>query len=118
KAGDELTIGNFKYQISWDVPPEPAAVPLANGKKAHADRVLSKPVDQLLEDADEPIPLDDDSVGSRILEAMPAEPLPKSPAATPAGVQQSTESHHDESAILPSKLDLAPPSEAPPTTCG
>src|SRR5436190_21809401 len=44
KAGDELTIGNFKYQISWDVPPEPAAVPLANGKKADADRILSKPV--------------------------------------------------------------------------
>lgn len=103
KAGDELTIGNFKYQICWDVPAEPAAAPF-NGKKIGGDRVLSKPVDQLLEDADEPIPLDDEHANSRVLQAEAAEPKPLPAPAAPAN--QGT--HHDEDgpSILPSNLNL------------
>jgi predicted component of type VI protein secretion system len=120
KAGDELTIGNFKYQICWDVPAEPGPGPLANGKKAGSGRVLSKPVDQLLEDADEPIPLDEDAAGSMVLEAKPAEPLPKSPPAATAAANNVTFKDKDEASILPSNLDLVPPADAapPPTSHG
>lgn len=96
KTGDELTIGNFKYQICWDMPGEPVHPVKASVAQAPPP-ILSKPVDQLLEDADEPIPLDDDIAVSRVLKAKPA-PRP-TPAATDAG---------QRSEILPSDLDLAP----------
>lgn len=100
KEGDELTVGNFKYQICWDMPGEPAAKPKL--AKSGVMPVLSKPVDQLLEDADEPIPLDDDVAVSRILKAKPA---PRSQHAA-AG----TISDNDHRDILPEDLSLIPPS--------
>jgi predicted component of type VI protein secretion system len=109
KAGDELTIGNFKYQICWDAPAEPAQAP--NAKNAGGGRVLSKPVDQLLEDADEPIPLDDEEA-SRILQAKAAEPRPKPPP--PRQDVNGTHSDHDDSRILPSNLNLLPPTGSSP----
>src|SRR5436190_10770650 len=42
KEGDELTVGNFKYQICWEMPGEPAAKP--KPAKTGAAPVLSKPV--------------------------------------------------------------------------
>lgn len=109
KAGDELTVGNFKYQICWDMPGEPAANAPAAAvakqkppKTAHSP-ILSKPVDQLLEDADEPIPLDDDPAISRVLRAKAA---PKPQRATAAG----TISDDDHREILPEDLSLIPPS--------
>lgn len=104
-AGDELTIGNFKYQICWDMPGEPAAKPKPS-KPAPGPLpppILSKPVDQLLEDADEPIPLDDDVAVSRVLTAKAA---PKS--AIPAGTLNANEI----SEILPEDLSLIPPSSS------
>lgn len=100
KEGDELTVGNFKYQICWEMPGEPAPKP--KPVKTAAAPVLSKPVDQLLEDADEPIPLDDDVAVSRILKAKAA-PRPQRTAA-------ATISDSDHREILPEDLSLIPPS--------
>jgi hypothetical protein len=69
KGGDELTVGNFRYQVSWDDKPASIATP---GKPA-AERPAPPPVaprrakpekpstdpseDALLESCDEPVPL-------------------------------------------------------------
>jgi hypothetical protein len=111
KAGDELTIGNFRYQICWDMPGDPvpqkaAAKPAARPAPPPPPLpapVLSKPVDQLLEDADEPIPLDDDAAVSRVLQARPA---PRKPP--PAGTIS------DDGSVLPESLNLMPPSGSRP----
>jgi predicted component of type VI protein secretion system len=108
-GGDELTIGSFKYQVCWEMPGEPMSPPkpAAPARKPAAGQVLSKPVDQLLEDAEEPIPLDDDVAASRVLEAKPAggRPIPKA-RTTGAG----TISDNDNAPIIPSDIDLIPPS--------
>jgi hypothetical protein len=101
-SGDELTIGNFKYQICWDMPGEPAAKPkTSKPAPASPPPILSKPVDQLLEDADEPIPLDDDIGVSRVLQAKAA-PRQQHAAGTMNGDERSE--------ILPEDLSLIPPS--------
>lgn len=103
KEGDELTIGNFRYQVSGDemeaVAPRPAlrqVVPVA------------VPADEMLESCDEPVPLND---AEDVLEAVPtprrsdpfgdvfraAQSRPASPAASPH--------------ILPENLELAPVSD-------
>src|SRR5688500_8972888 len=51
QEGDELTVGNFKYQICWEVPAEAPAKP-AKRTTEQPSPILSKPVDQLLEDAE------------------------------------------------------------------
>lgn len=58
KAGDELTIGNFKYQICWDLPGEPLTTPPPSRKGAALP--FSKSVEELLEAADFPVPLDEE----------------------------------------------------------
>lgn len=71
KPGDELTIGNFRYQVTWDDRPasapiqikEPAALQRGSPEAgAKASLPLSPPLtdkdeDELLESCDEPIPL-------------------------------------------------------------
>ncbi len=103
KAGDELTVGNFKYQICWDLPGAPAA------------RKPVRPADQMLEDADEPVPLDEDAAFSRILEAKAAEP--RSAVKPRKARNEGTYSDHDVAPILPSHLSLLPQSSSsvPPT---
>src|SRR5882757_6016778 len=55
EPGDELTVGNCRYQVAWgDEIPVAAQVP---GGKARPRPV--EPDDEMLEDADEPIPLMD-----------------------------------------------------------
>jgi predicted component of type VI protein secretion system len=107
KPGDELTIGNFKYQICWEMPGAPLPAPQPP-KNAVAKPVLSKPVEQLLEDADEPIPLDDDAAASQVLQAKPAgqRQNPKGRTSAVAG----TISDSDRSGVLPSDMNLVPPS--------
>ena len=102
-GGDELTIGNFKYRICWDLPGEPIPCPQPEPKGRVP--VLSKPVDQLLEDADEPIPLDENVAVSRILSAKPAVPRPNV-----KGRAMEAGTLNEE--ILPENLDLIPPSSS------
>jgi pSer/pThr/pTyr-binding forkhead associated (FHA) protein len=92
QSGDELTVGNFRYQVFLD----------AGSAEASALRqpVASPPplVDQL-ENADEPVPLDDATVraDAGILKAKPA----------PQGVPDMKE----DSFVLPDKLRNPPPPE-------
>ena len=102
-GGDELTIGNFKYRICWDLPGKPIPAPRPPAKGAIP--VLSKPIDELLEDADEPIPLDENAAVSRILSAKPAAPK----ANARSGVVEAG-TLNDE--IVPDNLDLIPPSSS------
>jgi len=78
RAGDELTLGNFRYQVHLEGPSaERPALPVRSDES-------------LLEDADEPVPLDEATAG----------PLrPARPAAKGEG---------DESFVLPEKLRHPP----------
>src|SRR4029077_9994129 len=64
KAGDELTIGNFRYQLQWndgavaEAPPAVSAFRPATGKHRPAPPVpLHEDDDELLESCDEPVPI-------------------------------------------------------------
>ena len=80
KAGDELTVGNFRYQVFLEGPsaaagPPPVQLPAAE--------------DSDLENADEPVALDDDAAaGGRILAAKPA-PKNKGRNPPPVGEESS-----------------------------
>lgn len=74
KAGDELTIGNHRYQVRWDTPDAKSmagrlAVP---PPPAELDKrtIVPEPEDELLESSDEPVALPEPS-GSK-----PGKPLP------------------------------------------
>jgi predicted component of type VI protein secretion system len=114
KAGDELTIGNHRFQLRWDstssshlglnkAPPKKPAGPAA-----------ARPVsEQAMESWDEPVPL-----------AEPAETPPKLPAAKPPAppTQAPGEPHEHHTAdsateqpagpgTVPEDLELAPASD-------
>src|SRR5262245_50297826 len=77
KAGDELTVGNFRYQLSWDDKPssasapgkvaaerpvapksQPGTAPVAPRRGKSAEKPATDPSeDALLESCDEPVPL-------------------------------------------------------------
>jgi predicted component of type VI protein secretion system len=88
-AGDELTVGNFRYQVYLDTAGghEHNTPPPLPRRSSSSDR---------LEDADEPVPLDDatSNAGGPILAAKPA-PIVRS--------------GKDESIVLPDKLRNPPP---------
>src|SRR5262249_23112372 len=110
KSGDELTVGNFRYQVSWDDKPssaatpgkvaaerpgaaklatgaQPGIVPVAPRRGKSADKSPTDPSeDALLESCDEPVPL-----------GKPAQkPAPPKP----------------ESSIFPDNVDLRSDSKA------
>ncbi|VTS07460.1 FHA domain-containing protein [Tuwongella immobilis] len=135
-AGDELTIGNFRYQVVWDGPDGPpsdrrklpkglvgspsAASPGAQ-PAAHlpsADPKASAPVideDSMLEDSDEPIPLPAPANGK----LLPAQPVdPRSGARMPKPLTESNDpppaddGTEQQSILLPEHLTLLPPKDS------
>jgi pSer/pThr/pTyr-binding forkhead associated (FHA) protein len=92
-AGDELTVGNFRYQVYLDAEansdePQDTPPPLPNAK--------AKPLPDRLEEADEPVPLDDATANAgSILAAKPA----------PISARRDDE----ESFVLPERLRNPPP---------
>jgi predicted component of type VI protein secretion system len=117
KGGDELTIGNHRYQVRWDDLIS-APAPSDHEKKAV---LAGKPVDDpthgvqsdsVLESCEEPVPLSEPS------DAPVDVPRSKSPSAIPPtpDPDSSAESSYtpgpleDESSdILPDQIQLAPP---------
>jgi predicted component of type VI protein secretion system len=92
-GGDELTVGNFRYQVCWDTPargPRPPAPPpaLRAARPAAPPRPPGVVDDRFLEESDEPVPLDE-PLGQTAPPAKPASP----------------------SFILPENLTLAPTSD-------
>jgi pSer/pThr/pTyr-binding forkhead associated (FHA) protein len=114
RAGDELTIGNHRYQVQWNVPlAEPAAPPRAAvpGKEA-VRRTRADPFeeDAQLESCEEPVPLAESREGKApVFPSAPAN-LPGNQAVAPGPAPVGKPS----SAVLPDKLELAPLSEPPP----
>jgi pSer/pThr/pTyr-binding forkhead associated (FHA) protein len=98
--GDELTIGNHRYQVTWDEgPAHPVSRPAPRKVVAPPPQaaMMSRSEDEILESCDEPIPLPD-----------PNRPVPGStrpPISSPAS---------DESILLPENLELLPNSGSLP----
>jgi len=110
--GDELTIGNHRYQLTWDdaaarqaARPAVPAVP-RKPNVAQAPAAVATPLnpalqgeDELLEACDEPVPLPDPGMP---LPGLPRQPLPPSLP------------EDDESVLLPDNLQLMPNSGSYP----
>ena len=114
RAGDELTIGNHRYQVQWNSQhAEPAPVPRAAvpGKEAvRRTRAVPFEEDAQLESCEEPVPLAEPREGK-------APVLPSSPANPPgkqAAVPEAAPARNPPSAVLPDNLELAPVSKPPP----
>ena len=110
REGDELTIGNHRYQVRWNAqhvesaPAPQAAVP---GKEAvRRTRAVPYEEDAQLESCEEPVPLAEPRAGR-------APALPSAPAGPPAK-QAAAPARNPPSLLLPENLDLAPLSEPPP----
>jgi predicted component of type VI protein secretion system len=116
KAGDELTIGNHRYRVSWDAL---GGGPARSRGKKSGDKPPVLPVpppeldDEVLEECDEPVPLG---------EAGAVPPLVKSP---PQGLPLPAEAKRDSALpnvqpalpippVLPEQLELAPASDILP----
>jgi pSer/pThr/pTyr-binding forkhead associated (FHA) protein len=126
KAGDEFTIGNFRYKVYWGdgvpsassmiVEKRPEAPPPMD-KQASTDRPPNE--DDLLEECDEPVPLSDPQPmppappPAKPPRSKPMMPSPASDGPTfkseppPPGPNPGTQ-------ILPDDLELAPKSDVVP----
>lgn len=111
-AGDELTIGNARYKVTWDAVPVPAVPPVGRTGPAPVGVLASphKPTirdpspvagieDELLESCDEPVPLDEPGA-----EGLPRALSASPPAAPPLPFPQ-------EPFLLPDELELMPKSD-------
>lgn len=118
-AGDELTIGNYRYKVSWDaalLPPASPPLPPPPGKGAKAEAAIRKQTvretsplahieDEMLESSDEPVALDEPAGADAAPVALPALPPPA----------------EEKSFHLPDELELMPNSgmyqkESPPSS--
>jgi predicted component of type VI protein secretion system len=77
KPGDQLTIGNYQYRLTWEDQPAPPAQPPPAGKPAGPDPPA---LDEALLSCDLPMPLDEPRPGlqppHRKEKDAPAEPPP------------------------------------------
>jgi pSer/pThr/pTyr-binding forkhead associated (FHA) protein len=102
RAGDELTIGNSRFQVRWD-----ALAPGAVARPAHP-REPQRPAppvavpDDLLESCEDPVPLEEPKDSPLLL---PRARKPDAPPESPPLAEPSSRP------ILPDDLDLAPASD-------
>jgi predicted component of type VI protein secretion system len=107
RTGDELTIGNYRYEVSWDAR---AAAPAPVGREVVGAAPHPPPADDPLESCDEPVPLPEP-------EGMAAAaPVAGKPAAPPEPAPSNI--LPDDVAPAPSKDDEPPPGQpaGPPLT--
>ncbi len=109
KNGDEFTIGSSRYRVRWDGAEAPAGP--QQGKAAHPVRSAPLP-DEILEGAEDPVPLEDpeDSPSPPpVGRARPAAPAPReSPRNPPTRVEPPPPP------LFPDDLELAPASDVRP----
>jgi predicted component of type VI protein secretion system len=98
KPGDELTIGNHRYQVAWDDAPVRAGSPRKGAAMPPPAVPMRGDEDDMLEGCDEPVPLADPS-------PVAARPQPQPQAPLPPAVPVD-----DESVVLPENLELMPSS--------
>jgi pSer/pThr/pTyr-binding forkhead associated (FHA) protein len=101
RAGDELTIGNHRYQVRWDTGPVDRAGDRQRGRKEPSQPPVKGRLvnDASLESCDEPIPLVDPAHRAPDDVSVLESPVPP-------GVPRS--------AVLPDKLELRPLSDVYP----
>lgn len=124
-AGDELTIGNHRYKVSWDAAvaaagPGPASPqsPSPPGKAADAFRkpAVDKPSplaaieDEMLESSDEPVPLDEPGVKA----TPPAQPIAAPPSPKPSSPSPEKRDLMPNSRLFPEDASPPPSSIHPP----
>jgi len=114
QAGDELTVGNHRYQVTWgDEPPRPrvvhAAAPPPRPAPPMARPMPCEEDDELLEACDEPVALPDP--GRAQARAVPP-PRPASPARPRPELPQPEPIADDDSVLIPENLELQPRSSA------
>jgi predicted component of type VI protein secretion system len=97
--GDEVTIGNHRYEVRWSSIPGEGAPAAPRRKTAVRMPPPGEVADDLLESCDDPIPLAEPG--------SPAVPTPRSQSPAPAPVRPPS----DEVFILPDHLELMPNSD-------
>jgi pSer/pThr/pTyr-binding forkhead associated (FHA) protein len=111
-AGDELTIGNFRFTVQHDVLGTSPAEPRRPRKDTAPRQPPAKPIpddDELLEECDEPVPLAEPADSPSDLVPTPRAVSPHAPA-SPAG-RSAPHGGSALSSVIPDDLDLVPPSD-------
>jgi predicted component of type VI protein secretion system len=111
RAGDELTLGNSRYRVSWDSavavqpPPSQPAAPVSRKPTVRVPSPMAEIEDALLEACDEPVPLDEPGDAApappsakeehfllpEVLELMPNSDLfPQNPPSSPSSIHPAT----------------------------
>ncbi|HEY8503486.1 MAG TPA: FHA domain-containing protein [Gemmataceae bacterium] len=105
RTGDELTIGNFRYQVFWDSPNGSAVRRAVPSVPRSGDLPAPPGVnDDALEQADEPVELDSLPPGIAPLPARPVDATPPEPPDPP---------RRSDSCVLPDNITLPPPEPRP-----
>lgn len=117
RPGDELTIGNFRYQVNWGtnpgapmIPPPAVAVPVK--PREYAALVAAQERDGL-ESCEEPIPLAEPEEGNH--QGVPAAlPVGGAPVGgIPNGPPPAQDPDKKQPPLVPEDLKLAPVSDPP-----
>jgi predicted component of type VI protein secretion system len=113
KENDELMIGALRYRVCWDISPEPSRAPSQALREDAEPRYSPPPIpvdeDAALEASDEPVALVDRYEASEQAQETPGRAMPpreNGAAESPPAPRAERPSSH----ILPSELNLAPPS--------
>jgi predicted component of type VI protein secretion system len=103
-AGDELTIGNHRYQVTWDAN---LIAPAPRPPVAAASHTEMRDAEDFLESADEPVPLAEPDGRPRRPGDRPFKP-PAPPKTERGQHAPPPPAPEPDSLILPDHLDLAP----------
>jgi predicted component of type VI protein secretion system len=119
RTGDELTIGNYRYEVSWDGRAiGPAAPPVGREVDNPGRHVPAAADEDPLESCDEPVPLDEPEGLAPPLPGLrpPVRPPDVQPAPARGDIPPMPPGE-PPSLILPENLELAPSKDdAPPAT--
>ncbi len=110
RSGDEITIGNHRYQVRWDPLEARASRPapvFVEPEPVRPPGTLPEDDDELLESSDEPIPLEDPKASPRVPSPPPGAPLPNT-AMTAEKPSQLAPGDQPRVLSIPENLNLAP----------
>jgi pSer/pThr/pTyr-binding forkhead associated (FHA) protein len=114
RSGDEITIGNHRYQVRWDPLEARTGRPSAMLNEPDPVRppgTLPEDDDELLESSDEPIALEDSKAPPKMPVPPPATPLPNT-AMTAEKPSQLAPGDQPRVLSIPENLNLAPTSDS------
>jgi predicted component of type VI protein secretion system len=115
KPGDELTIGNYRYEVRWDaLGAEPPRRP-GRGGALERNREPVSPMPRAVDDAslescDEPVPLSEPAPRTE-----PRRPAANDPASVAEAADKSKSVPCERSLVLPENIELAPSNDVAPS---